>query len=91
MPAQRQGVHDQRRRIRHPHERDLFVRNIGERLDRIAAHADMEAVEHDAEIGPVGGSHDVPSSGPVFDMAAPGECLVSQPHALLPGDVRKFS
>lgn len=50
----------------------------------------MEAVKHDSEIVAVRITNDVPRSCPVPDVATPGERLVSDDHALLAGDFRKF-
>ena len=90
MPAQRQRVHDQRRRVGHLHERDFLGRQGGDRLDRIAADADMKAVEHDPEIVAIGGAHDVPGGGPVLHPPPPGERLVADPHAVLAGEIGEF-
>ncbi len=91
VPAQRQRVHDERRRVGHLHEGDLVRRQSGDRLDRIAADADMKAVEHNPEIVPVGGADDVPGGGPVLHPPPPGERLVADPHALLAGEIGEFS
>ena len=87
MPAQRQRVHDHRRRVGHLDKRDLLGRQGRDRLDRIAARADMKAVEHDAEVVAIGRAHDVPGGCPVLHMAAPGERLVADAHAVLAGEI----
>ena len=90
MAAQRQRIHDERRGVRDLHERDLLARQIGDRLDRIAARADMEAVEDDSEIVAIGRAHDLPGRRPVLHASAPGKRLIADPHALQAGDVREF-
>ena len=87
VPAQRQRVHDQGRRVGHLDERDSLGRQSRDRLDRIAAHADVKAVEHDAEIVAVGGAQNLPGGRPVFHVPAPGERLVADPHAMLAGEI----
>ncbi len=87
MPAQRQRVHDQRRRVGHLDERDPVGGQSRDRLDRIAAHADVKAVEHDAEIVAVRGAQNFPGRRPVLHASAPGERLVADPHAILAGEV----
>src|SRR5271165_160572 len=90
MTAQRQRVHRQRRRVCHLHQRDPLRGEAGDRLDRIAAHADVKTVEYDAEIVAVGRMHDVPGGSPVLDMTAPGERLIADAHAVLAGKVREL-
>ena len=90
MPAQRQRVHGQRRRVGHLHEGDFLGRQGGDRLDRIAADADMKAVEHDAEVVAIGCAHDVPGGGPVLHPPPPGERFVADAHAVLAGEIREF-
>ena len=90
VPAQRQRVHGERRRIGDLHERDLLGRQGGDRLDRIAADADVKAVEHNPEIVAIGGAHDVPGRGPVLHPPPPGERLVADPHAVLAGEIGQF-
>ena len=90
VPAQRQRVHDERRRIGHLHEGDLLGRQGGDRLDRIAADADVKAVEHNPEVVAIGGAHDVPGRGPVLHPPPPGERLVADPHAVLAGEIGQF-
>ena len=90
MPAQRQRVHDQRRRVGHLHEGDLLGRQSGDRIDRVAAGADMKAVEHDPEVIAIGGAHDLPGGGPVLDPAPPGERLIADAHAVLASNIGKL-
>ena len=71
----------------HLHKRDLLRRQSGDRLDRIAADADMKAVEHDPEVVAIGGAHDVPGGGPVLHPPSPGERLITDTHAVLAGEI----
>ena len=50
----------------------------------------MKTVEHDAEIVAIGRAHDVPGGRPVLHMAAPGERLVADAHAVLAGEIGEF-
>ena len=82
MAAERKRVHLQGGRVGDLHQRNLLGWYGAHRLKRIAAHAGMETVEHDAEIGPIGGLHQIPGRCPVAHMPPPGQSLVADGKAV---------
>ena len=87
VAAQRHRVHQQRRRVGNLREGDFVGRQIGDRRDRIAAHADVETVEHNPEIGSIRLGDDLPRVGPVLDVATPGQRLVADAQAVLAREI----
>ncbi|MNE21258.1 hypothetical protein D3C80_1144110 [compost metagenome] len=77
MPAPLQHVHGQQRRVGHLHEEDLVAGNLGDGARVALERQGVEAVEQHAQVGVVGGAHDVPHLLPGVDVATPGQRLVA--------------
>jgi hypothetical protein len=90
MPAERQRVHLDRRRVGNLYEGDAIGRQRRHWLDRIASDARMETVEYDPEIGAIRHTHDVPSLGPILDVPSPGERFIADAKAMLASAIGEF-
>ena len=90
VPAQRERVHLDLRRVRHLHQRDAIGGDRAHRRNRIAAHASVEAVEDDAEIRSIGHAHDIPGGGPILDVPSPRQGLVADGEPMLARAVGEF-
>ena len=87
MAREGHGVHEDARRIRHLHQRDLVAGDLGHGRDGVLAHEGVERVQHHAQIRSVGAAHDVPGLHPVMHMAAPGEGLETNSEAPARGEI----
>ncbi len=90
MAAERKRIHLDRRRVGNLHQRDAIGRQSAHRRDRIAAHAGVETVQDDAEIGAVGLAHDIPGRRPILDAPPPGERLVADAESVLMRRIGEF-
>ena len=82
MPAPRQRIHVEHRRVRHLHQEDAVARDGADRLEIGLAGEDMEGVEHEPDRLVVGAAHRLPGIAVVADVAPPGERLEADPHAV---------
>ncbi len=81
MPAPRQQVHGEPRRIRDLDEGDALARHVGDRRRVAAERQRMEAVEHQAEMRVRRLRDQPPGMLPRADPGAPGERLVADAQA----------
>ncbi len=87
MPAPRQGIHVEERRIGKLHQKDAVAWNVGDRIEIGLAREDMERIEHEPDRRMFGAPHHLPGIAVVGDMAAPGERLEADAHAMACGQV----
>lgn len=85
MAAPVEQVHVDQRRIGQLHDEDLVARNGADRIGVDLARQRVETVENDPDIGVIGTAHHLPGIAVIADMAAPGQCLVTDAHAMFCG------
>ena len=83
VPAPREHVHREQRRVRQLHEEDLLGRDRLDRLGSVALGEDVEAVEADADARVIRHAHDARRLLVAVDEAPPRERLVGDAHAVL--------
>ena len=71
MPAPRQVIHLEQRRVRHLHEKDAVARDRPNPAEVRPACQDMKAVEHEADGWMVGPAHRLPGVAIVVNVASP--------------------
>ncbi len=85
VPAPRQRIHVEERRVGQLDQEDAVARDGGDRLEIGPAREDVEGVEHEPDRGMVGAAHRLPGIAVVVDVTPPGERLEPDPHAVALG------
>ena len=83
VPAPREVVHLQQRRVGELHQEDAVARDRADGREIGAARQDVEAVEHQPDRRMVGAAHRLPGVAVVVDVPAPGQRLEGDAQAAL--------
>ena len=83
VPAPRQRVHVEHRRVGDLHQEDAVARDRAHGLEIGLARQRVEAVQHQADGRMVGAAHRLPGVAIVVDVAAPGQRLEADAQAAL--------
>ena len=91
MPAPREVVHLQQRRVGELHQEDAVARDGADGAEIGAARQDVEGVEHQPDRRMVGAAHRLPGVAVVVDVAAPGQRLEGDAQAALGGALAQLA
>ena len=91
VPAPRQIVHLQQRRVGQLHQEDAVAGNGADGAEIGAARQDMEGIEHQSDGGMVGAPHRLPGVAVVVDVAAPGQRLEGDAQAAAGGPLAQLA